>query len=165
MLVLPRFTPFFGLLILLITLPLNSFAQPTAQPKVKPAPAQAKVKTEGAQAKIKSAQTQAEAGDKLDLNTATAAELSRLKGIGPKKAEMIVRDREQNGPFASPQDLTRVKGIGPKTVSNNLDRITAGAAQGASEAQPAVKPSMKPTPASLKAKPAQKPHPMPKRKH
>jgi competence protein ComEA len=139
---------FFGLLISLIALPITSFAQPKLRP---------------AQVKVK-ARAQAAAGDKIDLNTATAAELAQLKGIGPKKAEMIVRDREQNGPFSSPQDLTRIKGIGPKTVSKNLDRITAGAPQAAPTAQPAVKPATRPSPAQLKAKPAQKPRRMPKKK-
>jgi competence ComEA-like helix-hairpin-helix protein len=49
---------------------------------------------------------------RLDLNTATAAELSLLPGIGPQRAENIVNDRETNGPFGSVSDVTRVKGIG-----------------------------------------------------
>ena len=64
--------------------------------------------------------------DQININTASAAELTQLKGIGAKRAEKIVQDREKNGRFASVDDLTRVKGIGPKTVENNRARMTAG---------------------------------------
>ena len=53
---------------------------------------------------------------RLDLNTATAAELSLLPGIGPQRAENIVSDRETNGPFLSVSDVTRVKGVGKVTL-------------------------------------------------
>jgi competence protein ComEA len=49
---------------------------------------------------------------RLNINTATASELSLLPGIGPLRAENIVNDREVNGPFGSVSDVTRVKGIG-----------------------------------------------------
>ena len=62
----------------------------------------------------------------LDINTADADMLAEtLKGVGPKKAVAIVRDRQQNGPFRSVDDLTRVAGIGPKVVEDNRARITA----------------------------------------
>lgn len=48
----------------------------------------------------------------IDINTASAATLETLKGIGPKKAEAIVQYRRQNGSFGTLQDLTKVKGIG-----------------------------------------------------
>ena len=69
-----------------------------------------------------------EAG-KININTASAIELQTLKGIGKKRAEQIVKDREANGPFSSAQDLTRIKGIGPKTVEKNLAIITVGGKQ------------------------------------
>ena len=62
--------------------------------------------------------------DKININTASASELQKLKGVGKKRAEQIIKDRETNGPFSSPQDLTRIKGIGPKTVEKNLAIIT-----------------------------------------
>jgi competence protein ComEA len=65
------------------------------------------------------------AGDagKINLNKATAAELSQLKGIGMKYAERIVQYRDKNGPFKNVEDLLNVKGIGPKTLEKNKGRI------------------------------------------
>ena len=53
---------------------------------------------------------------KVNINTATATQLTALHGIGPKKAELIVAHREANGWFGSPEDLQEIKGFGPKTV-------------------------------------------------
>lgn len=60
---------------------------------------------------------------KINLNTATVEELAQLKRIGMKYAERIVKFREENGPFKSPQDITSVPGIGEKTWELNKDRI------------------------------------------
>lgn len=49
----------------------------------------------------------------LSLNSATAAELEALPGIGPVLAMNIVAYREAHGPFARIEDLLRVAGIGP----------------------------------------------------
>ena len=57
-------------------------------------------------------------GTGININTATAAQLETLPGIGPTKAASIVADRTANGPFASCADLSRVNGIGPATVAN-----------------------------------------------
>ncbi|MDZ4168822.1 MAG: ComEA family DNA-binding protein [Coriobacteriia bacterium] len=54
------------------------------------------------------------AGAPVDLNSADAAALDTLPGIGPATAAKIVADREANGPFASVEDLSRVSGIGEK---------------------------------------------------
>ncbi|MBW2273696.1 MAG: helix-hairpin-helix domain-containing protein [Deltaproteobacteria bacterium] len=53
-------------------------------------------------------------GEPLDLNRADLGSLEALPGIGPKRAEAIVRTRAER-PFASVPDLERVPGIGPKT--------------------------------------------------
>ncbi len=53
---------------------------------------------------------------RLDLNSATAAQLESLPGIGPRRAEDIVADRAARGPFESVDDLDRVPGIGPRTL-------------------------------------------------
>ena len=62
--------------------------------------------------------------DSVDLNRATAEELQRLPGIGPSKAEAVVRHREQHGPFAVPGDLREVPGIGEKTFQQLADLVT-----------------------------------------
>ncbi|EJN6827260.1 ComEA family DNA-binding protein [Vibrio cidicii] len=60
----------------------------------------------------------------VNINSASAEEIAALlKGIGVKKAQQIVADREANGPFQSAEDLARVKGIGPSTVAKNQERI------------------------------------------
>jgi competence protein ComEA len=65
----------------------------------------------------------ADESPKIDINTATADELMQLKGIGEKKAAIIIEFRETNGPFQLPEDLLKVPGIGPKTFEANKDRI------------------------------------------
>ena len=61
---------------------------------------------------------------KIDLNTATKEELMSLPGIGEKRAEDIIADREANGPFRIPEDLTRVSGIGEATLEGLIDLVT-----------------------------------------
>lgn len=63
-------------------------------------------------------------GDKINVNTASASELETLDGIGPSKAEAIVKYRETHGPFQSADQLTKVPGIGSKTVDKLKDQIT-----------------------------------------
>lgn len=59
----------------------------------------------------------------VNINTATAAELMTLPGIGEATAAEIVRDRETNGAFASVEDLMRVSGIGEKKFAKLKDKI------------------------------------------
>jgi len=51
----------------------------------------------------------------LNLNTAKAADLEKLPGIGAATAARIIEYRDQNGPFKKVEDLMNVKGIGEKT--------------------------------------------------
>lgn len=51
----------------------------------------------------------------INVNAASASELQRLDGIGPKLAQAII-DARTAAPFQSANDLRRVKGIGPKTL-------------------------------------------------
>ena len=87
------------------------------------------------------------AQEKIDLNTASATELEKLPGVGPKKAAAIVADREANGPFASLQAVVdRVKGIGPSAIAkweglavcSAAVAVPAAAAPAAAPAAPAA---------------------------
>jgi len=60
---------------------------------------------------------------KININTASAEELTQLKGIGPSHAAGIVAFREKNGPFKKPEDLVQVPRIGQKTFEKNKDLI------------------------------------------
>lgn len=51
---------------------------------------------------------------RLDPNSASAALLQRLPGIGPALAGRVIDYRTMHGPFSRPQDLMRVSGIGPR---------------------------------------------------
>lgn len=66
------------------------------------------------------------AGEKIDINTATAKELASLPGIGEKKAQAIVSFREKKGAFPSVDALIEVPGIGKKTLEKILHLIQAG---------------------------------------
>ena len=62
-------------------------------------------------------------GQRLSLNQATIFQLDSLPGIGAKRAEAIVRDRELNGPFPSVDALARVPGIKPALVARVRERL------------------------------------------
>ena len=60
----------------------------------------------------------------VNINTATAEELTILNGIGEKKAQLIVEYREQNGLFMAKEDLMNISGIGEKTFDSLEPYIT-----------------------------------------
>jgi competence protein ComEA len=60
----------------------------------------------------------------VNINTADAAELETLPGIGPSLAGRIIAYREANGPFASVDEITQVSGIGPATLEEIRELIT-----------------------------------------
>ncbi|MBW2515426.1 MAG: helix-hairpin-helix domain-containing protein [Deltaproteobacteria bacterium] len=66
------------------------------------------------------------AGDvvKININTATAEQLTALQGIGASHAAGIIAYREKNGPFQKPEDLMKVPRIGQKTFEKNKALIT-----------------------------------------
>lgn len=73
----------------------------------------------------------------VNINTADAAELERVKGIGPAKAKAIVEYRNANGPFARVADLKNVPGIGEKTLEQIRRRLTVKSDEGEGEVAPA----------------------------
>jgi len=64
---------------------------------------------------------------RLDLNTASAADLQALPRLGPALAQRIVDDRDANGPFASLEDLSRVSGIGDRTIQMIAPHVVVAA--------------------------------------
>ena len=64
------------------------------------------------------------AGGKININTADAAELDKLPGVGPALAGRIIQYRTEHGPFTQPEDLEEVSGIGPKTYEKMATQIT-----------------------------------------
>lgn len=63
---------------------------------------------------------------KVNINTAGAAELDKLPGVGPALAERIIQYRTDSGPFARPEDLQKVSGIGAKTYEKMAAMVTTG---------------------------------------
>ncbi len=64
-----------------------------------------------------------EKSEKVNVNTATQAELETLPGVGPVLAQRIIAARS-NQRFTSLADLDRVPGVGPKMLENLRDRVT-----------------------------------------
>ena len=59
------------------------------------------------------ADSSADNGEVININTATAAELAFLPGIGPSRADAIIRWRTKRK-FVRIEQIMRVKGIGRK---------------------------------------------------
>ena len=62
----------------------------------------------------------------VNINTATMKELTALRGIGPTKAERILKLREELGGFTDVNQLLKVKGIGTKTLDKIKNNISLG---------------------------------------
>ncbi len=90
-----------------LALPVSSFAAPAPQ-----APADA---ADAARAAV------------VNLNTATAAQLEALPGVGAKTAQRILDYRQKSGGFKKIEELMNVKGIGEKSFVKLKPHITVGA--------------------------------------
>lgn len=63
---------------------------------------------------------------RVNINTASAAELDGLPGIGPAIAQRIIDYRTEQGPFQSVDELARVNGISSTMVDELRPEITVG---------------------------------------
>jgi competence protein ComEA len=63
---------------------------------------------------------------RVNINTASAAELETLPGIGEVTAARIVEFREQNGPYRSVDDLIHIQGISARMIDDLRDQVTTG---------------------------------------
>jgi competence protein ComEA len=100
-------------------------AAPTAAPaaKLPPPPMAMPTKpgpTAGASRPSAAAAAKLAVGEKININTASAADLAKLPGIGPSKADKIVAGR----PYAKPEDIMKVSGIKAGVFAKLKDSIT-----------------------------------------
>ncbi len=63
-------------------------------------------------------------GGKININRASASDLTALPGIGDVRANQIVAHREAHGFFTDLEQIMDVSGIGQTTFSNMVDQIT-----------------------------------------
>lgn len=66
----------------------------------------------------------------VNLNTATAAQLESLPGIGKATAERILEYRQKNGSFKKVEDLMNVRGVGEKSFLKLKPMITVTPSKG-----------------------------------
>ena len=59
----------------------------------------------------------------INLNTADKAALESISGIGPAKANAIIKYREEHGSFKSVDELLNIKGVGPKILESIKDQV------------------------------------------
>lgn len=79
----------------------------------------AKAQPKAVASAVQPAKAAAPVTGRINVNTADAATLTHLKGVGEKKAQAIIAYRKQNGPFNSLEQLQAVSGIGPSIIAQN----------------------------------------------
>jgi competence protein ComEA len=65
-------------------------------------------------------------GEPLDVNRASARDLTLLPGVGPVTARRIVDFRRRHGPLRGPEDLLRIRGLHARKVSRILPMVSFG---------------------------------------
>src|SRR5580704_1783822 len=70
----------------------------------------------------------------INLNTANAAQLELVRGIGPSTAEKILQARKSYGSFKDVDDLLAIRGIGQKRLDKMRKYLTVGSTTTAKKA-------------------------------
>jgi competence protein ComEA len=78
------------------------------------------------QQKAQKSKPAASAASPVNLNTATAADLQALPGVGAATAKLIIEHRQKNGGFKKIEELMTIKGIGEKSFLKLKPMITVG---------------------------------------
>lgn len=60
----------------------------------------------------------------VNINKANSAQLQTINGIGPAKAQEIIKYRKSHGGFKTVDELVNVNGIGPKTVDKIRSQVS-----------------------------------------
>lgn len=63
---------------------------------------------------------------KVNINTASAEQLTTLPGVGPKLAARILEYRQKSGAFKSVSELMNVRGVGEKNLKKIEQYLSAG---------------------------------------
>lgn len=74
-------------------------------------------------------------GERIDLNRASVSELMRLPGVGEKRAQAIVAQRQRQ-PFRRAEDVLAVKGLGPAWFAKVKANVVVGGVAAAAPAAP-----------------------------
>jgi len=99
----------------------------------------------------------------INLNSASAAELQQVPGIGPSTADKILEMRKSYGAFKSVDDLLAIKGIGPKRLEKMRKYLTVGKTEQSKKALTSAQaaPAKSPPAKATAAKPPAKSNPPP----
>ena len=62
--------------------------------------------------------------EKININSASKADLQKIDGVGDKKADKILEYRQQHGQFKSVDELKNISGFGEKTVVKMKDQLS-----------------------------------------
>jgi competence protein ComEA len=88
-----------------------------------------------AQSRSSSSAVKPSATGVVNINTATAAELEALPGIGAKTAARIIEYRQKNGSFKKIEELMNVRGVGEKNFLKLKAQISVSGSKAEHPAQ------------------------------
>ncbi len=74
--------------------------------------------------KCETTKSLSQSSDLININVASEEQLESLTGIGEKRAQDIIKYREDNGDFVKKEDIKNVSGIGDSIYNNIKDSIT-----------------------------------------